>query len=113
MSTWAIDWKEMMEGYNRIYKTKYKKLEEFLITESDKLTVDVFADRLGVSRGTVYRIKRDLRITRPYLGVKNPKDKVRDLIRSGQVKNMSVKEIAKYAGYKYLNSVYPVLQEVG
>jgi len=112
MTTWRIDWKELMAGYNRIHKTRYRYLDEFILGECNKMTGVVFAEKLGVSVNSLDRIKRELGITKTLLGVVPKKDKILNLAKSGKVKNMTALEIAEYADAS-MNYVYHTLQDGG
>jgi hypothetical protein len=113
MSTWPIDWHEMMEGYNRIHGTEYRNVKKFIIKESAKHTNDGFADLLGVHRSSVDRVKQRLKITRSQLGHVTQKEKMLELARSGKIKNMTALEISEAVGYLNTNNVYYVARDYG
>ena len=106
MATWQQNWIELMEGYNRTYHTRYKTLEAFVRQECDALTIPVFADRLGVHRTSVDRIKQNLKITRPNLNRRTKTAKVLALAQDGKTESMTALEISAHADHIALKRVY-------
>lgn len=113
MSTWKIDWDDMMTGFNRIYGTKYRDAKTFLNKESKKLGIQGLAEKLGVCGPSINRIKKKFEIANQKLVWKSKRKKVLELAKAGKTKNMTVLEISEYAGYLALNTVYNMAKEEG
>jgi len=113
MSTWPLNWRELMLGYNRIHGTKYADVKQFITRESAKHTNDGFADLLGVSRASINRIKKKLKITHHQLGHVTKKSKVLELAKTGKTKGMTIFQISESIGYMRITSVYPVIKDHG
>lgn len=91
-----IDWEDLRQGFNRIYKTSYKTVTEMLTSLYAQEKTLVRAGKvLGPSSQTIRDKMKELNILRLPKGHRGKSKCIRDILSLGDVSQMSTFEIAK------------------